>query len=82
MSKPAAWETLCRLLEEGGAKMTFSVNCCSGLIGERCQCWRCRKDRGEPVTEETEAEAERLSKEAQEAQRLKMREWLKENKLL
>ncbi len=42
---------------------TFSVNCCSGLV-ERCECWRCRRSRGEPVTEETEAMAKRLSDDA------------------
>lgn len=32
---------------------TFSINCRSGCL-ERCECWRCRKERGEPVTEESE----------------------------
>lgn len=40
-----------------GVKITFSKNCRSGLV-DRCECWRCRKGRGEEVTEETESVAE------------------------
>ena len=55
-----------------GAKVTFSRNCCSGLVGEKCQCWRCREHRQEPVTPDTEAEAERISKAAQSAMRARI----------
>lgn len=46
---------LISLIEESGAKMTFSINCCSGLVpayAARCECWRCRRDRGEEPDEE------------------------------
>lgn len=59
---PVDW--LFRLLEESGAKVTFSVNCRSGIIGSRCQCWRCRKERGQEVTPETEALAARMAVDA------------------
>lgn len=31
---------------------TFSLHCRSGVL-PRCECWRCRGERGEPVTDET-----------------------------
>lgn len=46
---------------------TFSPNCRSGLVnyipGGNCNCGRCRKSRGEEVTEQTE----QLAKEQAEA---------------
>jgi hypothetical protein len=65
------WEALGEILKS--VRATFSKNCCSGLVGNRCQCWRCRKSRGEEATAETEAEAERISKEAQAAMRNRIR---------
>ena len=67
-----AWKTLCALLKESGAVVTFSANCCSGIVGvlgkhRRCQCWRCRKERGQTVTEKSEIRAAALSKKAQKA---------------
>lgn len=58
----SAWTTLCKLLEEAGAQVTFSANCHSGLAsylgrGHQCGCWRCMKERGETPTEETERKA-------------------------
>lgn len=36
-------QDLCDLLDACGAKVTFSANCRSGIIGrDKCQCWRCR----------------------------------------
>ncbi len=69
-----AWETLCDLLEKAGAKLTFSINCHSGIVSllgpdRVCGCWRCRESRGEPWTEETEAEAAEQSNLAQAAMR-------------
>lgn len=53
-------KALVDLLEESGLRMTFSRWCISGLVGD-CGCSRCRNKRGEPVTEETEREAEARS---------------------
>ncbi len=69
-----AFRTLCKLLEESGAKVTFSINCCSGIVsilkdGSTCQCWRCRESRGEPHDESTEEAAAALSIRAQKAMR-------------
>ncbi len=63
------FETLCRLLSETGARITFSINCHSGIVGflgpnERCGCWRCREERGESWDEATESEAEMRSRDA------------------
>lgn len=56
---------------EQGGKVTFSRNCRTGLLqeGEVCNCWRCRKERGEEVTDETEARAERESNESRARER-------------
>jgi hypothetical protein len=67
-----------------GVRMTFSANCCTGIIyllgpDARCECWRCRQKRGEDVTEETEAIARKLSRQAQAAQRKSVREWLRKH---
>jgi hypothetical protein len=56
---------------------TFSANCRSGLLA-RCECRRCRKTRGEPVTEETEALAKAQAKVADEEQSKKMSAFLAE----
>lgn len=38
-----ATRQLCEILAEIGAKVTFSANCISGLVGrDTCRCWRCR----------------------------------------
>ena len=55
-----------------GMRITFSRNCCSGIvfalgIDARCKCWRCLEKRGEPHDETTEAEASVVSKKAQRA---------------
>jgi hypothetical protein len=42
-------------------KFTFSKNCISGLVTD-CDCKRCRQNRGQEVTAETEAAAEERSK--------------------
>lgn len=55
-----------------GVRMSFSRNCHSGiqsLLGtdHKCGCWRCRRDRGEEWTEETEKQAEIDSNNARKA---------------
>lgn len=65
-----ALKTLCRLLEESGAKVTFSINCHSGIVSvlgpdAKCGCWRCRESRGEPWDDATEEDARVLSLVAQ-----------------
>ena len=43
-------EELLKVFE--GVKFTFSKDCRSGIVGkENCQCWRCKKERGEPADE-------------------------------
>lgn len=57
-----------------GVRFTFSRNCCSGivsLIGKECECWRCRKGRG---LEPDEDLAAAVSKEAQAAMRVSIRQ--------
>lgn len=51
------------LARAGKVRISFSANCVSGLIGDWCQCWRCRSRRGERYDEETEAWAARVSRE-------------------
>ena len=29
------------------ARISWSANCCSGLLGDACRCWRCRKEAGD-----------------------------------
>jgi hypothetical protein len=72
--------TLAYLLRDAGAVITFSINCCSGIVSllgaaARCECWRCRENRGEPVTDETEALAAEISRQAQ----VKLRECVKKD---
>ena len=72
MIKDFKW--LCEEMERAGAKVTFSRNCCSGIVGllkdgSVCQCWRCRKGRGEGYSAETELIAEALSRRAQRVMR-------------
>lgn len=47
---------------------TFSPNCHVGILSsanlDRCECGRCRLQRGEPVTDETEALAAANAKKA------------------
>lgn len=34
-----------------GVKITFSKHCKSGIVGrDKCPCWRCKRERGEPPT--------------------------------
>jgi hypothetical protein len=61
------WNKLGELLESAGLQITFSRYCCSGLIGEDCECSRCRKQRGEAVTCESQALAAKLSRCADKA---------------
>lgn len=61
-----------------GVKFTFSINCCSGIVSllgpdARCECWRCRKERGQDATDETERNAAEISKSAQIAMREQVR---------
>jgi hypothetical protein len=35
-------------------KMTFSEYCISGYLGNKCNCSRCREQRGLPITPESE----------------------------
>lgn len=66
--------TLFDILELSGVKITFSKNCRSGLLPkDTCQCWRCRQERGEPVTEESEQIAARAAVEADLKFKEKMR---------
>ncbi len=60
-SRRSVKDLLKELLGAASVKFTFSVNCISGLVGD-CGCWRCRKERGEVVTLETEKAAEIRSK--------------------
>ncbi len=55
-------EELSKMLD--GAKFTFSRNCSSGLIGnDKCECWRCKQERGETPTRASEAFARRQAVE-------------------
>lgn len=59
---------------------TFSRNCRSGYVGkwlERCECSRCRRERGEEVNEASEALAEKQAGEVDTKQREWMREFLR-----
>lgn len=63
---------------------TFSKNCVSGIVnhlppGSRCECWRCRKERGEPVDEASEQLAEQQRKVAKAAFNQSMREFWSRN---
>lgn len=64
------------------AYISFSKNCCTGLLekDERCECWRCRKERNEPVTENSEKLAEQISKKAKERNDSKIRELFRRSK--
>lgn len=58
-----SWDEIMALF--AGVKITFSRNCSSGILppGERCECWRCRRERGEPLDIEIEQIAEAQSDE-------------------
>ena len=74
---------LCRLLKEGNAQVTFSLWCRSGLVPkylERCECHRCRRDRGEPVTDETNALAQAQAKAADVKYRADEKKWYERQK--
>ena len=73
--KRDTWKDFCELLEQAGVKITFSQYCRSGLLA-RCECWRCRESRSEPVTPESNALSERQADEADAKHRLAMKEWL------
>ena len=54
---------LWKLLNVNGLPFSFSVWCRSGFVGrEKCGCWRCRQERGEEVTAETELQAQEEAK--------------------
>ena len=57
-------EELMKAIDKVG--FTFSVNCRSGYLGNKCQCWRCRKERGEEATKETEEIAAEQARECDE----------------
>lgn len=61
-----------------GVKVTFSKNCRSGLLAV-CQCWRCRKSRNEPVTEESEKLAAEQAEIADVVERERRRKWFKDH---
>ncbi len=48
------------VLRDSGVRVSFSRWCISGLVPD-CGCRRCRTKRGEPVTKETERNAEERS---------------------
>lgn len=54
-------EIIARLEKLFDVPFTFCLHCRSGLAhlipGGRCNCDRCRAERGEPVTSETSAQA-------------------------
>jgi hypothetical protein len=66
------------------ARMTFSKNCCSGIVhvlgeGIVCECWRCREKRGEEHNEVTESFAFTISHQAQKKFREQIRARFREN---
>jgi hypothetical protein len=76
MSNPL--QELSEILRDANVRVSFSKNCCSGIVamladGSECECWRCRKERGQPHDEHTEAIAASLSKRSQEAMRESVR---------
>jgi len=63
---------LMQILKECKVKVTFSPNCCSGIVAflgptACCQCYRCRKGRGQKVSDATERAAERITARAKKA---------------
>jgi len=60
---------LAELFEGTNVEVTVSVNCRSGVLGGTCQCWRCRRGRGENVTKETEELAAMMAAEADQKRR-------------
>ncbi len=51
-------------MEVFNVPFTFSRYCVSGFVGEdKCECWRCRKDRGLEVILRSEQESIRVSEE-------------------
>lgn len=74
MSQPIDLDALFR-----GVRITFSPHCHSGIasyisLDHRCGCRRCRSERGEQWTEETELEAAAHSKLAQAEMRRSIKE--------
>ena len=60
---PDPIKRLAEAIEKKGSKISFSKNCISGFVGrDKCQCWRCRGDRDEEVTKESEALAKQNRK--------------------
>ncbi len=77
-------EPLGKILDESGVRFTFSQHCHSGIADmispdHKCGCRRCLTSRGEIWTDETEAQAERDSKQAQLAWKARTAAWMKEN---
>ena len=65
-----------KALDSLNVRYTFSIHCHSGIAnfveqGHLCGCHRCRKERGEEWTEETEAQAAADSAIAKQ----RFREW-------
>jgi hypothetical protein len=63
-----------KLFAGTGIRLTFSINCHSGISsllepGHQCGCWRCREGRGQPWDEATEEQAAKDSRRAQQAMR-------------
>ena len=59
-------DELCDILDEAGVTVTFSQYCRTGLVGDLCRCWRCRKlpkpDQGTPEAEAEKREAELIDR--------------------
>lgn len=73
------WKQLDALIAESGLRVTFSINCHSGLASliapdHQCGCWRCREKRGEAHDEHTEAQAKADSQLAQKLMRQRIKE--------
>jgi hypothetical protein len=76
-------EELCQLLKEANVEVTFSINCRTGYFGQDgCNCWRCRKSRGEEATEETEKLAAAEAAKADAIYQAWQREWFRKNRIV
>lgn len=58
------------VLDNLNVEFSFSVNCISGFVGEsKCNCWRCRTKRKEPVNESTNELAKKEADAAKEKEK-------------
>jgi hypothetical protein len=64
------------LLPEGNYIISFSKNCCTGLVGDKCQCWRCRKVKG---LEPDEDLAREIKDNAEAEHKISMRKFLRDS---